>query len=353
MACDHSPSAKEVQTLQLAYQTLCLALETQPARCETVQPHHQDETFSIEVFRQKIEGTGETRWLASFVPGEGRVAYVGMCQTQKVPWLALGIESLEPQDLIRIGKEVIQIPEALTLIEEACDVPSVLPKLINLGLIRGEIKHLKEKGLLSNDPIQLEELQAEADAWRSEHQLFTAEQTNNWLNERGFGQEYVEIIATERIVNRRVLNAIIGDKARAYFDSYPERFDRLCVEVVRHPSPAMATQLARLKQVEPQQWHQTCIELCLESQGQLQMNLCQWWGHQLQALLGDTFAEVRENWVNGKETPEIVGTEQQVIRILKWTPATFDETTHREARQIVLKQWLAEQRNIIPVKWLK
>lgn len=143
---------------------------------------------------------------------------LSVCPVQALPWPLRGVHRWNEHDLARVNGRVLEVSDAVRLLDFVWDEVRLMDRLLNAFVIREE---------LDRDPITIsnEELQHAMDAFRRARGLGTVDETRRWMEERGLTLGALEELVAERLMINALRERVTADRVAAYFDAHRADFD--------------------------------------------------------------------------------------------------------------------------------
>lgn len=156
------------------------------------------------------------------IRGRGPALSVGVAGSPALPWPLRAVVRNEDQTVVRVNGQVVSMAEAVAVLEDAWDDPAVLRRLVHAALVMQS---------LVDDPIEFsdEQIQQASHAFRRARGLYTADDTEQWLTDRGMTRRrFTELVArAARIAELR--RRVTADRIEAWFRDHREAYGTLAV----------------------------------------------------------------------------------------------------------------------------
>lgn len=245
------------------------------------------------------------------------------------------MSNLGEQVAVEVNGEVVSLTEAVRVAKCAGEL-GFIERTIDVALIR---QGTQKRGIEATD----EELQAEADLFRAERELFDAEATEAWFAKNYLSFADWELWLEERVTTRKLREALAADKVEEHFAVNRLSFDEADISRIVVDDEGVALELRAQIVDDAADFHALARQHSQDSatrpaggyagtvrRDELEATIeAAVFGASPETLLGP-FKEGREEWV--------------LIRVEAVRRAKLDEAVRETIKEQLFTEWLAEQR---------
>ncbi|MBV9357173.1 MAG: TIGR04500 family putative peptide maturation system protein, partial [Chloroflexi bacterium] len=155
------------------------------------------------------------------LPGDGTVS-LSYAPDGGLPWPLRGVHRRRDQDLAKVNNVVLTVDRAIAELDALRDEAPIARQLVDLCLIQEA---------LQREPIALDEdeLQQAMDAFRRARRLFTAEDTERWLADKGLTPESLAQLVGDQAALARLRVRIVAGRVEEYFALHRDQFTTLAL----------------------------------------------------------------------------------------------------------------------------
>jgi putative peptide maturation system protein len=276
--------------------------------------------------------------------GEGTVS-LSYCPERAIPWPLRGVQRQSEGDLVRVNTNVLRVDTAMACLDFIWDEAAIVDRLVNLCLIQEE---------LDREPIDLTdaELQEAMNRFRSAKKLFKAEDTLRWLERHGMTHEKLERYVADSAIVPKLRDRIADGRVEEYFRQHPGDFDTARVARIELANETQARELAGQIRSGAESFFAAAERLFLEAAGRGASPKASLFAvierRQAEPALRDQLFTAAPGQLVG---PVPVETGHTLMRVVEIIPGQLDERTRTVIKDILFKDWLAEQRKAARIEW--
>jgi putative peptide maturation system protein len=288
------------------------------------------------------EGWGDARHYEAVVQlPDGDAMTLAYCSDLARPWILRAAQRWSEKDLLRVDGTVLGLEQALACIDFIWGEAPVLQRLVNACIVQD----LQEQNQVTISEV---ELQVAMDAFRRAQRLYTVDETQRWLRERGLTHERLEEIVGDEATVAKQRRRIVGDRVAEHFATHAGAFDTATILECRFPDRESAkaahdavrdgaVDLAVLATERVALGGSTCPAA-------FRVLEC---GQEPSALAAAVFAASPGALLE----PVAVGEEFVVARVLALQRARFDGVIAARIERALFDEWLAEKRQAADIEW--
>jgi putative peptide maturation system protein len=276
--------------------------------------------------------------------GEGTVS-LSYCPERAVPWPLRGVHRWNEGDLAQVNANVLRVDTAMACLDFIWDEAPVIERLVNMCLIQEE---------LDRQPIDLSdaELQEAIDRFRSAKKLFKAEDTLRWLERHGMTHEKLERYVADSAIVPKLRDRIADGRVEEYFRQHPGDFDTAGVARLELANETQARELAGQIRAGAENFFAAAERLFFEAAGRGAPPRANLFTvierRQAEPALRDQLFAATPGQLVG---PAPVETGYTLMRVVEIIPGQLDDRTRTVIKDILFKDWLAEQRKAARIEW--
>lgn len=276
--------------------------------------------------------------------GEGTVS-LSYCPERAVPWPLRGVQRQSEGDLVRVNTNVLRVDTAMACLDFIWDEAPIIERLVNMCLIQEE---------LDRQPIDLTdaELQQAMDRFRSAKKLFKAEDTVRWLERHGMTHEKLERYVADSAIVPKLRDRIADGRVEEYFRQHPGDFDAARVARIELANETQARELAGQIRAAAENFFSAAERLFLEAAGRGAPTKASLFAvierRQAEPALRDQLFTATPGQLVG---PIPIETGYTLMRVVEIVPGQLDDRTRTVIKDILFKDWLAEQRKAARIEW--
>jgi putative peptide maturation system protein len=217
---------------------------------------------------------------------------------------------------------------AVELLDIVWNETSIMERLIDACLIREELQRF---------PIDLSDadVQMAVDGLRRTNKLFTVEDTERWMQQRGLTQEQLEELASDNFTVLKLRERLASGRVEHYFEAHRADFDTAHVARIECPDAPSAQLLHRQIVAGETDLFEAAQQQFLRSPKQAP----------------SLFATLRRRDLAGASSGDLVCVGSVVTRVLSVTPAALNAETKAAIEEILFGEWLAERRRAASITW--
>ena len=182
------------------------------------EEHAQPERAQAAIAALRALHPGTTMDLAweRNVPAEAGVHYdvlidvgdrgtmsLAFCADRGVPWPLRGAQPWSDGQLLRVDGTTMYVGQAIEFLDMIWREERLATRLIDACIVRAQLA--KTPVAVSDD-----ELQAASEAFRREHGLLSARDTEEWLSARGMDEERLGLLMEDRVLEEKLRRLLVG-----------------------------------------------------------------------------------------------------------------------------------------------
>jgi putative peptide maturation system protein len=187
----------------------------------------------IRLLEQPMNGGQNAYDVVIPVPGHGTFSLC-FSPAQGIPWMLLGAQSWRERDFLRVGTEFLQVKDVVAYLDFIWREKDILRKLIELGIVRHE---LKRRGI----GLTPDEVQDALDALRRSLGLYTIESTEAWMSARGLDAGRLESYAIDHgLVSKLRREVVSSDAIDSFCREHSDALDELTLLSLDYDTQAQA-----------------------------------------------------------------------------------------------------------------
>ncbi len=290
------------------------------------------------------------------LPGDGTVS-LSYAPDGGLAWPLRGVHRWRDQDLAKVNNVLLTVDQAIAELDAMQDEAPIARRLVDLCLIQET---------LQREPIALDEdeLQQAMDAFRRARRLFTAEDTQRWLADKGLTPEWLEQLVGHQAALARLRVRIAAGRLEEYFALHRDQFTTLALLRLDFPD----LERARLALGEARRgtaFHtlaQRSIAQAVatgQSPPRLDSTVLRKRDVARLELLPMVHGGMRFDPVAAlfsAQPGDVLGPALSthgaaLLQVLAVGPAALDRRTRQEIVQLLFDDWLAERRRAARVEW--
>jgi putative peptide maturation system protein len=274
------------------------------------------------------------------VADEAGTYSLSYCADEETPWPARGLQRINESLVLRVNDDPVFITQVITSLDHAWSTLHLGRHLIHMSLIDQEIRN---SGLVVTD----EELAGALLDFRRKRRLFSVAEVERWMAEHGTTQVQLEQHLREDVARQKLRRQVAAGREEQWFQHHRADFERVQVARLRVASQDEAWRLYERLSENPEQFLERAQVDFLERGG-----------------TGELFATLRRGELEPEQAERLFSTEpgrlaepvpsgqgHELVRVLRFLPARFDEATREQVRDVLFEQWLAEGRRRARVEW--
>ncbi|PTL76057.1 TIGR04500 family putative peptide maturation system protein [Vitiosangium sp. GDMCC 1.1324] len=274
------------------------------------------------------------------VAGEAGTYSLSYCADEEIPWPARGLQRVNESLVLRVNDDPVFITQVITSLDHAWSTLHLGRHLINMSLIDQEIR---DSGLVVTD----EELAGALLDFRRKRRLFSVEQVEHWMAEHGTTQVQLEQHLREDVAREKLRRKVAAGREEDWFQRHRADFERVQVARLRVSDRDEAWRLYERLIETPERFLEVAQVDFLERGGS-----------------GELFATLRRGELEPEQAERLFSTEPgrlsepvpsgkgyELVRVLRFLPARFDEATREQVRDVLFEEWLTEGRRRARVEW--
>jgi putative peptide maturation system protein len=276
--------------------------------------------------------------------GEGTTS-LSYCPEPALPWPLRGVHRWSDADLVRVNAKVLQVDEAIALLDFIWHNARLIERLLNTCLVQEELERA---------PIELSdaELQRAMDEFRIANKLFSADETHAWIERQGMTHERLERYVHNNALVARLRDRITADRVDEYFNRHRSDFDSASIARFELLDESRARALAGQIRTEGLDFF-AAAELCyLEGIEHGVPSTSSLFGtvtrRDARATLLDALFDVEPGQVLG---PIALDDRFALVRVIEITPARLDSRTRNTIKDFLFDEWLADRRRSAKIEW--
>ncbi|HEY5865569.1 MAG TPA: TIGR04500 family putative peptide maturation system protein [Candidatus Tectomicrobia bacterium] len=169
---------------------------------------------------------------------EGATLSLSFCPDRALPWPLRGVHRWSDADLLRVNGVTLKVQQAIACLDFIWGEAPILNRLVNTIVMREE---------LGKDPIKLTdaELQLGIDGFRRAHKLYSAEDTQAWIQTRGMTHTDLEQLVGDVLVAARLRDRLVEGRIQSYFEDHRADFDTVHIVQIESPDHESVHQIYR------------------------------------------------------------------------------------------------------------
>ena len=313
------------------------------ARLQPVRGRHPDLGINVvaeeEAFDQSVHYDALLRRA-----GEGTVS-LSYCPERAIPWPLRGVHRWNEGDLLSVNANVLRVDTAMACLDFIWDEAPVIERLVNMCLIQEE---------LERHPIDLSdaELQQAMDRFRSAKKLFKAEDTLRWLERHGMTHEKLERYVADSAFVPKLRDRIADGRVEEYFRQHAGDFDAARIARIELGNESQARELAGQIRAGAQNFFAAAERVFFEAAGRGAPPKASLFTvierRQADPALRDQLFAAKPGQLVG---PVPVENGYTLMRVVEIIPGQLDDRTRAVIKEILFKDWLAEQRQASRIEW--
>jgi putative peptide maturation system protein len=304
---------------------------------QALKARHPDHWMNM-VWEQ--ETYGDTVHYDILIADEGGTYSLSYCADEELPWPARGLQRINESLVLRVNNDPVRINQVITTLDHAWHTLHIGRHLINMSLIDQELRN-------GDFEATDEELAEALLDFRKKRRLFTVEQVERWMVEHGTTQVQLEQHLREDVAREKLKQRVAAGREEAWFQRHRADFDHVQVARLYIPDQAEAMRLYERLRETPDQLPRVAQLYFLE-----------------RGIAGDLFATLRRGELEPEQAESVFSTEPgqlaapvpsgegyELVRVLRFLPARFDEATREKVKDLLFEEWLAEGRRSARVEW--
>ncbi|MGA8311636.1 MAG: TIGR04500 family putative peptide maturation system protein [Terriglobales bacterium] len=246
---------------------------------------------------------------------------------------------------MRVNTNVLRVDTAMACLDFIWDEAAIVDRLVNLCLIQEE---------LDREPIDFTdaELQEAMNRFRSAKKLFKAEDTLRWLERHGMTHEKLERYVADSAIVPKLRDRIADGRVEEYFRQHPGDFDTARVARIELANESQARESAGQIRSGADNFFAAAERLFLEAAGRGAPPKASLFAmierRQAEPALRDQLFAAAPGQLIG---PVPVETGYTLMRVVEIIPGQLDDRTRTVIKEILFKDWLAEQRKAARIEW--
>jgi putative peptide maturation system protein len=290
------------------------------------------------------------------LPGDGTIS-LSFSPDGGLPWPLRGVHRWRDQDLAKVNNVVLTVDRAIGELDAIRDEAPIVRRLVDLCLIQET---------LQREPIALDEdeLQQAMDAFRRARRLFTAEDTQRWLTDKGLTPETFEQLVGDQAVRARLQTRIAAGRVEEYFAAHRqelatvallrldfpdlERARNALAEARRGASFHALVQRSIAQAVVAGQKAPRLDSAVLRRRDAVRLEL-------LPMVSGGVRSEPVADLFSAQPGdvlgPALSKHGAAILQVLAVGPAALDRRTRQEIVQLLFDEWLEERRKAARIEW--
>jgi putative peptide maturation system protein len=278
------------------------------------------------------------------LPDTGCVS-LSFCPEKTLPWPMRGIHRWREGDLVKVNNTLMTVSEAIANLDFIWNEKRLINRLIDACIIREE---------LDNNSVNISdaELQQTMNSFREERQLYTVEDTYNWMQQNGLNHERFESLMTNKATVNKIRDRVAAKLVEDYFNRHQSDFDVAYVarfDVKDREEASKIYEQIRQGKVDFYEALQHHFVTKTQKIGQSSrgfFSVIQ--RRELTSPLKETiFATEIDSTVELFYTGETYA----IFRVLSLIPANLDDKTRIAIRNLIFEQWLAQKRQEAKIDW--
>ena len=277
---------------------------------------------------------------------EGGTLSLGYSPAQALPWLLHGARRWSDADLLRVGDFVLTVDHAIAHLDGLSEGGTLAQRLIDACLVKEE---------LTRCPVEVgdAELQRAMDGFRRAQRLFSAADTQRWLQRNCLTHADLERRVADHAAVALLRERLTAGRVTGYFEQHHVEFDRACIASIGFSDPAAAQQArARIQagkldffEAAQSRWLEQAASGEDEPTSGLFRTLRR--GRLPTPLSAAVFAATAGEWVGPIDADEGCS----VVRVLRFIPASLDDGTRATIQRLLFDDWLQQQCESADIEW--
>lgn len=311
--------------------------EAAQAAVQVLRARHPEHWMNLVWEQERYPGTIHYDLLVGDEAGTYSLSY---CADEALPWPVRGIQRVDDSLVVRVNTGEVRIEHAMSSLDYAWHTLHVGRHFIHMSLIDQEIR---ARGI----EVSGEELDEVMLRFRRKRQLLTREQVERWMLEHGTTEVQLASHLRDERAREKLKEQVAAGREDAYFQSHQSDFDRVQAARLFIPDRAEALRLHARLQGSPEQLLAVARARFLETgeTGELFSSL------ERGELDPEQAALVFAAGPGQLAEPVPSGEGYELVWVMQFLPARFDEVTRRKIADRLFDAWLEEKRRTARVEW--
>jgi putative peptide maturation system protein len=274
-------------------------------------------------------------------PGQGTVS-LSFCPDCGVPWLLRQAHDAREGDLVRVNTKILTVEEAMACLDFIWNEARLITSLVHVCLIQEAVER---RGIVLTD----EDLQQTMDAFRTQHGLYTAEETYRWLEQHGMTHERLECHIAAQALRAKLRDQVTEGAVETYFERHASDFDMAYIARVKVAEAQAAQRLCEQLRNGVADFFETAQHQFLTDR---------------EMPRGQLFALVRRSQLSPPQAAAIFsaapgtvvgplrsGEGYDIVRVLDIERARLDPPMREAVKERLFEEWLAARRQEATIEW--
>lgn len=304
------------------------------ARLGALAARHRDVRFDLLAEEEACTGRHSYELI---VDGDDGAATVGWAPATRVPWPLRQTRRWNEQDLVRVGRRVLQIEEAMGVLDFVWRDVDLRRQLVDACLVEEAIREL---GIV----VPEDERQQAVDDFRVRRGLYTPAATQAFLEAAGLTEPELERRAVAEEHALRLRRAVVAGRSDGELERRMSDYDRVTFVRVELASEAAARAFAARARSAGADFYRE-LEHEARTAGEAPAT---------------TMTTLRRTQASGElaglldaQAGDVVGPwRTSVLRVVEVARACADPPTRLAIERRLFEDWLAERRERTPIEWL-
>jgi putative peptide maturation system protein len=307
------------------------------ARVAALRAEHPGRGFELVWEREAM--TGRIHYDLLVREGDETIV-LGACADGGVPFPMRGVHRFTESFVLRVDGRAVEVQQAITSLDVAWKQLHVGPHLVNLALVelalaRGEVA------------VSDAELEGELDEFRRRRRLFSAEETEAWMEAHGTTQAQLEEHLRIEAARRKLRAEAAGARVDDYFAAHRAELDRVRVIRLEMATQADAEETLRAAREERVSLLELARRRFADGGGAADLFVTL-----RRRDLGPEEAEALFATAPGAIAPPLPSGDGLVLcEVLSREPARLDTETRKEIATLIFDEWLADRRLKARIEW--
>ena len=184
----------------------------------------------VELVHER-DAAGDTYHFDAILDEPGGAVVLRYCPDRSMPFALRGAERVSDRDLVRVDGEVLPVEQAIALLDFVWSERPLMRRLLDVCIMQAALRA---------EPVDLSDgaVQAALDRIRVTNGLFTADQTQRWMAERGLTHEALEDHAADQAAILALRGRVVGARVAAEFAAHRAEYDAATLAQVVLPDDA-------------------------------------------------------------------------------------------------------------------
>jgi putative peptide maturation system protein len=309
-------------------------------RLHRLQEQHRHMTIDLVWERESYEQTMHYDVLLR--PSDAGTISLSFCPDRAVPWPLRHAHHSRESEMVRVNGRMVTMQEVMAYVDFIWNQARVITGLVDACLVQAAITQ-------RNIQVSADELQQALDAFRRRQRLYTAVETEHWLQQRGITHAQLEHQLEPEVAAGKLRDQIADGHVEQYFSHHMPDFDTVRVARFNMPDAEQARHIyVQMQHREVDFFTAAQQQFCADATAR--DGLC--FAVLQRRQLSPEQAAVIFTAVPGEVTePVRRGAGYDLVCVLQRTDARLDASTRTAIKQTLFEAWLAEQRRAATIEW--